>query len=309
MKNLKFNYDVDLNFLKKRAEILSKIRAFFVAREVLEVETPLLAKAPVTDPHIDAIQAMGNYGYLQTSPEYAMKRLLAMGVGSCFQICKAFRADPPSKIHHHEFTMLEWYRLNFTDADLIQETTDLLQEVLDCPPPIALTYEEAFLKYLQQSALHSSTQELKEAFVQAYGPIPHSENFSQDDWRMLLFTHGIEPQLTGPSPYIIQDFPASQAALAKLKNPEVAARFEVYHQGIELANGYHELQDASQQRRRFASDLALRKDLKKPEVPIDEELLLALDHGLPQCAGIALGIDRLILLALNAQNIRQVSVI
>jgi lysyl-tRNA synthetase class 2 len=307
-----FNYPVNLDFLKKRAVILQKIRAFFISRNVLEVETPLLAEAPVTDPHIDAIQASGfygNYGYLQTSPEYAMKRLLAMGVGSCFQICKAFRADPPSKIHHHEFTMLEWYRLDFTDLDLMQETDDLLQIILNCPPAIRISYENAFIQYLNISALHSPLAELKDFFIQKFGPIPHSENFTQDDWRMLLFSHGIEPLLTGDSPYIIFDFPASQAALARLKTTEVAARFEIYHQGIELANGYHELQDPEQQRRRFQSDLNLRKSLNKPCVPIDQELILALEHGLPDCAGIALGVDRLVLLALKAKNIREISVI
>jgi elongation factor P--(R)-beta-lysine ligase len=304
-----FAYPIHLPLLKKRAELMAKIRAFFAAREVLEVETPLLAHAPVTDPHIDAIQVMGNYGYLQTSPEYAMKRLLAMGCGSCFQICKAFRVDPPSKIHHHEFTMLEWYRLGFTDLDLMQETEDLLREVLNCPPLIQLTYEEAFLKYLNISALDSYKETLRNLFIEKYGPIPHSEDFTQDDWRMLLFTHGIEPNLMGESPYIIYDFPASQAALARLKTPKVAARFEVYFQGVELANGYHELQDAAQQRARFNADLALRQSLNKSLVPVDEKLMASLEYGLPDCAGIALGVDRLIALALKVKNIQEISVI
>jgi lysyl-tRNA synthetase class 2 len=315
-----FRYEANLEYLEKRARILQKIRAFFVARNLLEVETPLLAYAPVTDPHIDALAVFGplsgepsaepkQYGYLQTSPEYAMKRLLAMGVGSCFQICKAFRADPPSKIHHHEFTMLEWYRLGFTDRELMQETDDLLQTILNCPPSIRLSYENAFLHYLKISALNSSVESLKKLFIEKFGPIPHSEHFTLDDWRMLLFSHGIEPFLTGEAPYIIFDFPASQAALAKIKNTQTAARFEVYVQGIELANGYHELQDPDQQRRRFDSDLALRASLQKKQVPIDQELLLALEHGLPDCAGIALGIDRLIFLALKAKNIREIAVI
>jgi lysyl-tRNA synthetase class 2 len=402
-----FAYTAKIDLLKKRAEIVKKIRAFFDARQVMEVETPLLAEAPVTDPHIEAIQTIGVEGYLQTSPEYAMKRLLAMGIGSCFQICKAFRVDPHSRIHHPEFTLLEWYRLDFDDHALMDETDTLLQEILACPAGIRISYEEAFLRFLKVSALFSSREELKALFIEKFGPIPGSEHFSIDDWRMLLFTHGIEPYLTGDSPYFIYDFPASQAALARLKNrsseqfafagqepgsterktgvntpvnedlstaltplfsaqvefpkrsiepsPEfafagqepgsterktgvntpvnedlstaltplfsaqvefprgsnvsVAARFEVYMKGIELANGYHELIDAKGQAARFESDLQERKRLGKAAVPVDTRLLGALNHGLPDCAGIALGVDRLIMLALDAPRIENIAVL
>ncbi len=309
MEKLNFHYSVRLDFLKKRAEFLRKIRSFFADREVLEVETPLLAHAPVSDPYIDAIETLGVRGYLQTSPEYAMKRLLAMGIGSCFQLCKAFRIDPISPLHNPEFTLLEWYRLDFNDQDLMQEVDSLFQTLLSCPPAHRLTYEEAFLKYLNISALHTSSDVLKSLFIQKFGPIPHSENFTIDDWRMLLFSHGIEPALTGNAPYFIYDFPASQAALARLKTPEVAARFEVYMNGIELGNGYHELQDARFQKIRFEQDLALRKQLNKMLVPLDEHLLEAMKAGLPNCAGIAIGIDRLLMIAFDVKHIQEVAVI
>jgi lysyl-tRNA synthetase class 2 len=309
MTDADFRYTAKIDCLKKRAEILKKIRAFFDARQVIEVETPLLAEAPVTDPHIEAIQTIGIEGYLQTSPEYAMKRLLAMGIGSCFQLCKAFRLDPHSRIHHPEFTMLEWYRLDFDDHALMDETEALLQTILSCSPAIRMTYEEAFQRFLHLSALESPSERLKDLFIAKFGPIPGSDSFTIDDWRMLLFNHGIEPFLTGDSPYFIYDFPASQAALARLKNDSVAARFEVYMNGIELANGYHELLDPQGQAARFESDLAQRKKLGKLKVPVDNRLLSALSHGLPDCAGIALGVDRLVMLALNTSRIQEVAVL
>ena len=309
MEDHTFRYPVNLTYLRKRAEFLQKIRAFFAARDVLEVETPLLAHAPVTDPYIDAVQTTGIEGYLQTSPEYAMKRLLAMGIGSCFQLCKAFRVDPPSRIHNAEFTILEFYRLGFNDHDLMNEVDQFLQEVFGFSPAIRLTYEEAFLKFLQLSALSSTSETLSHLFIQKFGPIPHSESFTKDDWLMLLFSHGIEPFLTGNSPYFIKDFPASQAALARQKNAEVSARFEVYINGVELGNGYHELQDAAEQQRRFDTDLALRKKLNRPWVPVDHLLMQALEQGLPDCAGIALGVDRLVMITLQANSIQEVTVI
>lgn len=291
--------------LKARAKLTQQIRAFFEAKDVIEVQTPLLAHAPVTDPYLDAFEVDGKY--LQTSPEYAMKGLLADGIGSCYQICKAFRVDETGKLHNPEFTILEWYRVGFNDHDLMNETDELLQLILKCQRAIRLSYNQAFKQFLDIDL--TQNLDLQKYFESQFGKINGSELFSKDDWLMLLFTHGIEPKLTGDAPFIIYDYPASQAALAKTKvidGVDLASRFEVFYKGVELANAYHELTDPTIQRKRFEQDLKTRETLGRPAVPIDEELIKALEKGLPDCAGIALGLDRLIMLAIDADSIQSV---
>lgn len=302
-----------LTNLRLRAQILQKIRDFFAARKVLEVETPLLCHTSVTDPFIESIPALVHSQskeiryYLQTSPEYAMKRLLAAGSGAIYQITKAFRQDESGRLHNPEFTMLEWYRPGFNHHQLMDEMDDLLNFILKTSSAQRKTYAELFLDFLELDPHHTTINELKSCGKQhdlALG----SEVDDRDTWLHLLMTHCIEPKLNPNQVYFIYDFPASQAALAKIQPgpPAVASRFEVYFQGIELANGFHELQDAKEQRERFEENLILRNELGLSTLPIDELFLAALEHGFPDCAGVALGIDRLVMLALGARSLAEV---
>lgn len=292
--------------LQQRAKLLTLIRNFFAERQVLEVETPLLCQTTATDPHINSFYLTPYQRYLQTSPEYAMKRLLAAGSGSIYQICKVFRDDEIGRWHNPEFTMLEWYRVNFNDRDLMQEVDQLLQTVLNSQPAEKYSYQELFLKYLNIDPHRADLMTLQKVAEQQGLDFSQLDNLNRDDWLQLLLNHCIEPHLGFNRPTFIYDFPASQAALARLKTDDVAARFEVYVNGIELANGYHELTDPQEQQQRFLKDIAQRQQLSYPKVPIDNRLLAALNAGLPNCAGVALGLDRLFMIATQAQSIHQV---
>lgn len=294
--------------MQARAVFYNKIRGFFAERNVLEVETPLMCARGVTDPYIQAFGVDDKF--LQTSPEYAMKRLLSAGVGSIYQICKAFRREEAGNFHNPEFTMLEWYRIGFTHVDLMDETDSLIQLLLDCPPAQRISYYELFMQFFD---INPHTASLKDLQVcAARSNINLSDLASKDltvtDWLQLLMSHVIEPQLVGPTAWFVYDFPAAQAALAKVIPGQypVAARFEVYMQGIELANGYYELQDAREQEKRFAADNATRRSQGLHEMQSDDRLVAALKAGFPECAGIALGLDRLLMLKLNAKSIAQV---
>lgn len=296
-----------LNYLQQRAKILQQIRDFFAQRNVLEVETPLLCSSSATDPHIASF-ALPEQRYLQTSPEFPMKRLLAAGSGAIYQICKSFRVEEMGRYHNPEFTMLEWYRPDFDHLALMQEVDELLQTILISKSAQRITYAALFEKFLAFNPHQCSLTDLKNCAVQQ--KIDVAESFPIDDrdaWLQLLMAYCIEPQLGFSQPIFIYDFPTSQAALAKIRpgNPAVAERFEVYVKGIELANGYHELADAAEQRRRFVADNLQRERLGHPTVPIDEYLLSALPN-FPDCAGVALGIDRLIMLALAANTIHDI---
>lgn len=308
----------NIETLRLRAKLIAQIRNFFTSRGLLEVDTPLLCHSTVTDLHLHSFQTIYQGDdhspladlYLQTSPEYAMKRLLAAGSGPIFQICKAFRnSGEHGRMHNPEFTMLEWYRPGFDHHDLMDEMNDLLQEILNTEPAERFSYAELFIKYVDSNPHTSTTNELKNKAQQlSINEIPNFDNENKDNWLFLLMSHIIEPQLGQSAPTFVYDFPSSQAALAKIRadNPPVAERFEVYYKGIELANGFHELTNANEQRKRFINDLALRKNLNYPAIPIDERFLAALEHGLPDCAGVALGTDRLIMLALNKENIAEI---
>lgn len=296
--------------LKKRAEILAVIRKFFAERKVMEVETPLLAQETVTDPYLHSCKLTGApIYYLQTSPEFAMKRLLAAGSGSIYQICKAFRAEEKGRLHNLEFTMLEWYRVGFTHHDLMNEMDDLLQLILQCSAAERWSYAEAFIKNVNFNPHTITLAQLREqAKKYDLDKIVGLDENDRDIYLQLFMTHCIEPNFSLTKPTFIYDYPITQAALAKIGNasPPVAERFEVYLGPIELANGFHELSDAKEQSQRFQQDLTKRTKLGYELVPLADKLLAALEHGLPACAGVALGIDRLVMLALNENSISKV---
>lgn len=303
--------------LKQRAALLSRIRQFFAERDVLEVDTPAMSHATVTDVHLHTFQtqfvgpgyATGRHLHLMTSPEFHMKRLLAAGSGSIYQMAKAFRNEENGRYHNPEFTMLEWYRVGFDHHDLMDEMDALLQMTLQTGASERLTYQQAFLTVLGVCPLEGSMAELKQAAASlGLSDIAEPET-DRDTLLQLLFSMGVEGNIGQHVPAFVYDFPASQAALAKI-NPNdarVADRFEVYFKGIELANGFHELDNPREQLARFEADNAKRIDMRLAPQPIDYHLIAALEAGLPACAGVALGIDRLIMLALGEDHIDKVT--
>ncbi|KNZ89352.1 elongation factor P--(R)-beta-lysine ligase [Morganella morganii] len=302
--------------LLKRAKIVNEIRHFFADRGVLEVETPTMSQATVTDVHLRAFEtqftgpgaAQGITLYLMTSPEYHMKRLLAAGSGPIYQMGRSYRNEEAGRYHNPEFTMLEWYRPHYDMYRLINEVDDLLQQTLECESAESLSYQQAFLRYLDIDPLTAEKDKLREVAAKLdVSNIADTEEDS-DIILQLLFMVGVEPHIGLEKPTFIYHFPASQASLAEISSEDhrVAERFEVYYKGVELANGFRELTDATEQRQRFERDNRKRASMGLPEQPIDENLLAALEHGFPECAGVALGIDRLIMLALGAERISDV---
>lgn len=303
--------------LQQRAQLLTTIRHFFAIRDVLEVDTPAMSHATVTDIHLHTFQtefvgpdyAKGSRLHLMTSPEFHMKRLLAAGSGSIYQINKAFRNEENGRYHNPEFTMLEWYRVGFDHHDLMDEMDELLQLILKVAAAERMTYQNAFLSVLHVCPLEGSMHELKKAAATlGLSDIAEPEE-DRDTLLQLLFSIGVEPHIGQRVPAFVYDFPASQAALAKInpQDPRVADRFEVYFKGIELANGFHELDNAKEQLARFKEDNRKRLAMGLEEQPIDYHLIAALESGLPECAGVALGIDRLIMLALGEEHIDKVT--
>lgn len=310
--NERWRPSATLTALKQRAQLLQSIRQFFIERDVMEVETPSLSHTSVTDPFINSMSVhvcvrSSDTHYLQTSPEYAMKRLLAAGSGPIFQIAKAFRQDEQGARHNPEFTMLEWYRPGFDHHALMDEMDELLQLVLRCERADRMSYKELFMLYVQLDPHDATIAELATCASQHAIHLQDAID-DRDTWLMLIMSHVIEPKIGFDRPLFLYDFPASQSALARIQSttPPVASRFEVYVKGIELANGFHELQDAREQRMRFIANLEKRAALGLPLLPIDELFLAALEHGLPDCAGVALGVDRLMMLAMGARSISDV---
>lgn len=306
-----------IHLLKQRATLLRQIREFFAEREVLEVETPAMSHATVTDIHLHTFQtefvgpgyAQGSGLHLMTSPEFHMKRLLAAGSGCIYQLGKAFRNEENGRYHNPEFTMLEWYRIGFDHHALMDEMEALLQLVLGCAHAERMTYQQAFQNVLGVCPLVAPMDELKKvAATLGLSDIAEPEE-DRDTLLQLLFSIGIEPKIGQSVPVFVYDFPASQAALAKINplDPRVADRFEVYFKGIELANGFHELDNPAEQLARFQADNAKRLEMGLTEQPIDYHLIAALEAGLPECSGVALGIDRLIMLALGVDHIDKVT--
>ena len=237
-----------------------------------------------------------------------MKRLLAAGSGAVFQICKAFRNGEAGRRHNPEFTLLEWYRPGFDHHRLMDEMDELLAAILAAAPAERLTYGRAFRRRLGVDPHRASRRELQRVAERHGIEVAGAEPQERDAWLHLLMSHLVEPELGRGRPTFVYDFPASQAALARVRDgdPPLAERFEVYSDGIELANGFHELRDADEQRRRFEADLEQRRRAGRDAVPIDERLLAALAAGLPPCAGVALGVDRLLLRRSGVGDLRQV---
>lgn len=304
-----------LHNLQRRAEILTRIRAFFAERAVMEVDTGVLSQYAVSDPYIDSLEVafrghptgQSELCYLQTSPEYAMKRLLAGGCGAIYQLGKVFRNGEEGRWHNPEFTMLEWYRPGFDEQQLMQEVEALVCAVLGLASIRRVSYRALFLEQLGLDIDVASNAELA-ARMRAEIEV-ELEDDDRDGWLNLLMSHLIEPALVEDAVFVT-DYPASQSALARLKEDadgrQVAARFELFVGGMELANGYHELTDAREQARRLEADNQQRRVLGLPRRPLDYRLVAALEAGLPDCAGVALGVDRLVMLAASASHIDQV---
>ena len=300
--------------LLTRAKLLAEIRRFFTDRGLLEVETPVLSEFGVTDVHLatfstEFISPFGEQSktlWLSTSPEYHMKRLLAAGSGPIFQIGKVFRNEEAGNRHNPEFTMLEWYRPHFDMYRLINEVDDLLQQILECPPAESMSYQFAFQQYVGLDPLSADLSELVEKAEKHQ--LMGAENESRDTLLQFLFSTVVEPQIGQEAPVVVYHFPASQAALAQISSEDlrVAERFEFYYKGLELANGFHELSDAREQLRRFQQDNLQREKMGLPVRAIDTRLLAALQAGIPNCSGVALGVDRLLMIAMGTESIKEV---
>lgn len=304
-----------LDVLKKRAELLRQIRAFFYARDVLEVDTPALSVAGNTDPNIESFSTdytgpgEADTLYLHTSPEFSMKRLLTAGSGAIYQLCKVFRNGEAGRRHNPEFTILEWYRPEFDHDQLMDEVAELINGILGEKEILRITYQQAFIKHAGVDPLDTNSASLKEcAKRNGLEHVIGMENGSIDDWCDLLMDQVVIPGF-GKGRVFIYDYPASQAALAKISNCDsrVAERFELFIDGVEIANGFHELTDAIEQRQRFESENKKREGTGLAKLPIDENLLAALEIGLPDCAGVALGIDRLLMLVTGVDSISDVT--
>jgi len=301
--------------LEQRALLLARVRRFFADGGVLEVDTPMLVNAPVSDVHIHSARVdlgpeAGRPYFLHTSPEYAMKRLLAAGSGDIYQICHVVRGFERGRLHNAEFTLVEWYRVGFTLDDLMSEVDALVRALLG---PVAtgrasehITYREAFLRELQLDPFTASQSQLQRA-AQKLG-FTATADVQRDELLELLMGSAVGPHLGKNSLTFVHSYPATQAALARLDphNPDAALRFELYCDGVELANGFQELASAAEQRARFNRDNAERRRAGLPVFDPDEFLLAALEHGLPECSGVALGFDRTLMLATAARTIDDV---
>ena len=305
--------------LRERARLIATVRAFFAARGIWEVETPVLGQGGSTDVHLVSLATLARTDkgqrklWLQTSPEFHMKRLLAADSGPIFQLAKSFRDGEVGARHNIEFTMLEWYRPGFTLAQLIEETTALVEHVLpQSPGPVVYyRYRELFHRHLEVDPFTTSLVTLRSLAAERGNMSAQAlAEEGRDTCLDLLMGMVIEPTLGQQELSVVVDYPASQAALARRHQDAdgewVASRFELYLNGIELANGYDELTDAEEQRQRFDADNAERRRLGLPEVDVDAHLLAALEQGLPASSGVALGLDRLIQLALGKTRLEEV---
>lgn len=309
--------NASLEILELRATLNKMIRDFFFERKVLEVETPVLSVAGVTAPYIESwvadYQGAGScpemQRWLRTSPEYALKRLLASGVGDCYELARVFRSGEIGRKHNPEFTLLEWYRVNWSYHQLVDEVLEFVQKALSLVDltmmSVKYSYQQLFEQYAQVDPFLCSEAQLKSVLSNTE---IKPEGLDRDDWLNLVLTHHIEPQFPPQQVTVVYDYPVSQAALSRIRRDGMpcAERFEVYIGPIELANGYHELCDAQEQRMRFIEDLNKRRSQGSRSVPIDEHFLQALNSGLPVCSGVALGMDRLLMAMTGALRIDDV---
>ncbi len=309
----------DLQQLRQRAQLLQTIRQFFAARDVLEVETPLLCRTTGTDPNLNFFasqfhsQPQPTALYLQTSPEFAMKRLLAAGSGSIYQICKAFRNGEAGRFHNPEFTMLEWYRVGFNLQQLMDEVADLvltiLKRVFPAQSIIQVSYQQLFLEITGLDPLVFSRCDYHQ-FAVGHG-YPEADGLCGDDhvlWLDFLFSHYVQNAMLKDTLYLVYDYPSIQSSLARIhpEDPRVAERFEVFINGMELGNGFFELQDVIEQEARFEREIAYRSENGLPSVEKDRLFLDALSAGLPDCSGVAIGLDRLLMIATGSDALEQV---
>lgn len=299
--------------LRLRAELLKKIRVFFEVRGVLEVETPALSHAGATDRNLTSFAVADPAGgslYLHTSPEFPMKRLLAAGYGDIWQLCKVFRAGEQGRLHNPEFSLLEWYRVGMDHHRLMREVSDLLATLIQGlePEPESLTYREAFQRHAGLDAFTADSATCIGA-LRAVGLTPPAEGeLDRDGWLDMVAGELVYPRLGHGRVTFLYDYPASQAALARIRpdDPPVAERFEAFFEGRELANGYHELADSAEQSSRFEADRIYRRAQGLADVPADGNLVAALAYGFPDCAGVALGFDRIVMLAAQAAALAEV---
>ncbi|MGR3973122.1 MAG: EF-P lysine aminoacylase EpmA [Candidatus Rhabdochlamydia sp.] len=302
---------ISLQNLLLRAEMLANVRTFFAHRHILEVDTPLLSQSAPIDPHIDVMTvhfASSQKAYLHTSAEYAMKRLLCSYPVDLYQLCHVFREEEEGPLHNPEFTMIEWYRNNFTLPALIQETVKLIELFLGPSSPITFTFQHLFLHFVHFDPFTITSSELyHNALKNKTLPSSSAQSWDLDTWLYYYMGCVIEPKLKGL--YIIHSFPPSWAALATVREEEgieVACRFEIYFNGIELANGFEELQDPIEQRLRLQKNNEERMRQGKAPLPLDEKFLLALNQGLPPCCGVAAGFDRLLMLMAQSSSLKEV---
>lgn len=293
--------------LQRRSELLRHIRNHFYSSGALEVDVPVLASTTVSDPHIQSFQVDGYF--LQTSPEFYIKKLLADISQDVFYLGKAFRREEAGRKHSVEFSMLEWYRMGWDEQQLIDDVFELIRSLATKKiEPEKLSYEEVFVRAAGVNPHASSANQLQAIAQDRLGVTWEEE--PKNFWLDLLFTHLVEP-LFKERLVAVYDFPESQCALARVQQStygpySVSKRFEIYWDGIELANGYYELTDANEQRQRFVADNALREQMGLPVIPIDNALLDALEKGIPECAGVALGVDRLLMCLTKENDISQV---
>ncbi|MEX1232177.1 MAG: EF-P lysine aminoacylase EpmA [Planctomycetaceae bacterium] len=321
--------------LQARARILRVVRDFFESRGYWEVETPIVSHDVVVDAHLnpfatspnESVTATDSLMYLQTSPEFAMKRLLAAGADAMYQISKVFRRGEAGRNHNPEFTMIEWYRLGTTYIEQMQFVEDFVMKVLGAchseplaatkpqlpsvsPPMDRMTYDEAFERAVGSRVLNATVDELKDvAHRHDVVPPPGLSNDDRDGWLNWLLAELVEPMLAREQAVFVYDFPASQAALARVRNDAaapVAERFELYLHGVEICNGYQELTDADELRRRNVIQAGIRRREGHPPLPQESRLLAAMESGFPECSGVALGFDRLFMLGMGCESIAEV---
>ena len=298
--------------LQLRARLLARVRAFFAEREVLEVETPLLCSHTVTDPNIQSFEVCinGESRYLQTSPEYAMKRLLATGAGDIYQISKSFRAMEKGELHNPEFTLIEWYRQDFSLLQIMQETLELIEELLS---DLNFSENASFVSYADACRQSLGTSIMNMPLSQLHAITAENGSVDSKAWSLeqlydFIFSTLVVPTFSKNGLTVVFEYPATQASLAKLNdnNKNVAQRFEVFYGIQELANGFVELTDAEEQLNRFQQDNQKRSQRGLAEVGIDRRLISAMEHGLSDCAGVAVGFDRVAMLASRANSISEV---
>ena len=298
--------------LKDRAFFLQKARSFFIERGVLEVDTPVLSKTAPIDEYIDIMTVFlgeEGVGYLHSSPEYAMKRLLCEGIGDIFQLSHVFRLGEHGFLHNPEFTMVEWYRIGIDFSSFIQETLEFIELFLGKKNHRHLSYKQAFIEYLGIDPMQASAEDLLQ-IAKDRGLDPSAAiGLEKDTLLHLLMGFLIEPHLGKEEYTILMDYPASQAALAAVEEKEgqyIAKRFEIYYQGIELGNGYLELTDADQQKKRLEESNQKRVDKGKDPLPLDYQFVEALRKGMPSCCGVAVGFDRLLQLRHKASQLQEI---